>query len=43
MVDVEAAPYAFISLCPTQRVCYGLVRYHGAAESQTSEAVGAFF
>ena len=31
------------SLCPTQRGCYGLARHYGATESQTSEAVGAFF
>ena len=35
--SVEAA------LCPTQRGCYGLAHYHGAAEFQTSEAVTVFF
>ena len=42
-MDVEAALYPVPSLCPTQRRCYDLMRYHGAAESQTSEAVSAFF
>ena len=43
MVDVEAALYPVPLLCPTKRDYYGLARYHGGAESQTSEALGAFF
>ena len=43
MVDMEAVLYSAPSLCPTQCGCYGLVHYHGEAESQTSEAVSAYF
>ena len=35
--------YPVPSLYPTQRGCYGLAPYDGAAEFQTSEVVGAFF
>ena len=42
-VDVEAALYQVPSLCPTQRGCYSSMRYHGAAEFKTSEAVAALF
>ena len=37
MVGVEAAVH------PVPSLCYGFARYHGEAESQISEAVGAFF
>ena len=42
MMVEEAALYPVPSLCPTQRDCYGLMRYHGAAESQTPEGCGCF-
>ena len=43
MGDGEAAQDPDPSLCPTQRGCFGLARYHGATESQTFAVVGAFF